>query len=184
MDYCELLGIERFTDSLDEIKKAYRKQVRYYHPDKGNVEKGIAIQRTQELNEAYSDLRNADRKAAYDLTLQETGHEKPKRRKRKPQEKPQPEPQEKPATEFDRAGWAYEAFTELKRGPHYEHRPAEEPAEPGYEGSTFLIHQKSKHYGTWTPMQSSTRPMKGGKRGPDLSQRKRPLTQLGVDFNG
>jgi len=62
-DYYETLGVDR-TASADDIKKAYRKQVRKYHPDVSKHKDADA--RTKEINEAYEVLGDADKRAAYD----------------------------------------------------------------------------------------------------------------------
>ena len=62
-DYYETLGVDR-TASADDIKKAYRKQVRKYHPDVSKHKDADA--KTKEINEAYEVLGDADKRAAYD----------------------------------------------------------------------------------------------------------------------
>lgn len=62
-DYYETLGVDR-TASADDIKKAYRKQVRKYHPDVSKDKDADA--KTKEINEAYEVLGDADKRAAYD----------------------------------------------------------------------------------------------------------------------
>src|SRR5512138_592244 len=63
-DYYKILGVERKADEK-EIKKAYRKLARQYHPDMNPGDKS-AEKRFKEINEAYEVLSDADKRAKYD----------------------------------------------------------------------------------------------------------------------
>ena len=63
-DHYETLGVGR-TASHDEIKKAYRKLARKYHPD-ANPNDPQAEERFKEVSGAYEVLSDADKRKAYD----------------------------------------------------------------------------------------------------------------------
>ena len=64
-DYYEVLGVTK-TASEDELKKAYRKLARKYHPDVNRDNPKEAEEKFKEVNEAYEILSNAERRAQYD----------------------------------------------------------------------------------------------------------------------
>lgn len=70
-DYYEILGVEK-SASPDEIKRAYRKLARQYHPDV-NKEDPNAEEKFKEVKEAYEVLSDENKRARYD----QYGHQDP-----------------------------------------------------------------------------------------------------------
>lgn len=64
-DYYEVLGVSRDA-SPDELKKAYRKLARQYHPDAYAGNKEEAEVKFKEIAEAYAVLNDPEKRAAYD----------------------------------------------------------------------------------------------------------------------
>ena len=63
-DYYDTLGVKKGA-SDEEIKKAYRKLARKWHPD-ANAGDPQAEERFKEIQEAYSVLSDADKRRQYD----------------------------------------------------------------------------------------------------------------------
>ena len=63
-DYYAALGVSK-TATEAEIKKAYKQQVKKYHPDL-NPDSKTAEAKMKEINEAYDVLSDADKRARYD----------------------------------------------------------------------------------------------------------------------
>ena len=63
-DYYETLGVPR-TASEEDIKKAFRKLARQYHPDVAK-DKKVAEEKFKEINEAYEVLHDPQKREKYD----------------------------------------------------------------------------------------------------------------------
>src|SRR6476646_10701547 len=72
-DYYAILGVDRGA-SEEDIKKAYRRLARKYHPDVSKEPQAEA--RFKEMGEAYATLKDPEKRAAYDqLGQQRPGEE-------------------------------------------------------------------------------------------------------------
>jgi len=64
-DYYQILGVSK-TASQAELKKAYHKLAKQYHPDNAAAEDKNAEKKFKELSSAYDVLKDEQKRAAYD----------------------------------------------------------------------------------------------------------------------
>ena len=77
-DYYATLGVAK-TATHDEIRKAFRKLARLYHPDVAK-DKKTAEAKFKEINEAYEVLSDADKRVKYDTLGADWDRQPPPRR--------------------------------------------------------------------------------------------------------
>jgi molecular chaperone DnaJ len=63
-DYYDILGVDR-NATQDEIKRAYRRLAKKYHPDR-NPDNKQAEEKLKEINKAYEVLKDPEKRANYD----------------------------------------------------------------------------------------------------------------------
>ena len=66
-DYYKILELESTKVTIEQIKNAYRKQAKKYHPDV-NIGNKLAEERIKDINEAYRTLSEPSLKRKYDRT--------------------------------------------------------------------------------------------------------------------
>lgn len=68
MTFYDILGVSK-NATLDEIKRAYRAQIKFFHPDVFQENPEIAKIKTLQLNEAYAVLSDPIKRAEYDRAV-------------------------------------------------------------------------------------------------------------------
>jgi tetratricopeptide (TPR) repeat protein len=68
LDYYAVLEVDP-SATTDELRSAFRRAVLRHHPDRSGAPTRLATRRTSLLNRAWSELRDAERRRAYDAAL-------------------------------------------------------------------------------------------------------------------
>ncbi len=135
-DYYQILGLER-SATQDDIKRAYRKLARKYHPDLSKLDD--TEERFKEVGEAYEVLKDPEKRTAYDRMGSEwqDGQEF------------QPPPNWDEGFEFRGRGGAGQ--TDRHYDPNYD--PSEDPNLEDFFASMFgHAHTGHRHHGAATGM--------------------------------
>lgn len=111
-DYYKLLGVAA-SASAAEIKKAYRRLARAYHPDLNAEARDEQIKR---LNEAYEILSNVRKRAAYDVLLREARQRAEEALAERIRQREQSQPQEPHEPEMTWMQGIFGFVRELKKG--------------------------------------------------------------------
>lgn len=69
MNYYHILGIPR-TASMEQVRRAYREQIKFFHPDVFDGPPEVARIKTLQLNEAYEVLYDPQKRKEYDFRLE------------------------------------------------------------------------------------------------------------------
>lgn len=96
--YYDILGVPRNATD-EQIRTAYREQIRFFHPDVFQGSPEIAKEKSQELNEAYSVLSDHEKRAAYDEWLKARDFQREQARQREEERRRQTEEQQRRAAE-------------------------------------------------------------------------------------
>lgn len=90
-DYYEILGVNTQA-TPEEIKDAYKKLAKAYHPDKHQGDP-IYVEKFKSLQEAYSTLSDAQKRREYDMYIANQPKKQPSSQKTNTQENTNPQPQ-------------------------------------------------------------------------------------------
>lgn len=97
MNYYDILGVPQ-NASFDEIRKAYRAQIKFFHPDVFRESEAVAKIKTQQLNQAYAILGDPKKRAQYDLALsREAAARRAQQAQQRPPTPPPPPPSQQAA---------------------------------------------------------------------------------------
>ena len=140
-NYYEVLGVSNSAD-LEEIKKAYRKLSKKFHPDKNDGD-SFFENKFKEINEAYEILSDSEKRKVYDsefifLKDQQKAEEKLKQEEEKLRQKEEKLRREK--EEFERTKREYVTNNESKVRTEQSNSNLTQPQQPvGTHLGRFLV---------------------------------------------
>lgn len=109
--YYDTLGIPR-NAKADQIRVAYREQIKFFHPDVFQGSPEIAEAKTKELNEAYEHLIDPVKRDKYDFWLKAKDYQKAQSRQKAEEAARQAEKQRKEAEQQEKKAQARETQEE------------------------------------------------------------------------
>ena len=144
MTYYDILGVP-FDATQDQIKKAYREQIRFFHPDIFDGSEDVARIKTQQLNEAYEVLKDPEQRRSYDAYLKLNGwYNKYNTKNRQPDPEPrqEPEPEAEPKPEP-------ESEPDQEPDPGQEPEPEKEPEVDPERVAEAMLKQEQESKRFW-----------------------------------